>query len=101
MRNNLTADNLPLTVREYLMRGQQAQAIEQLTADYELSKAEAEALIETYREQLRERKLALEVQVMQAENAREEDERKHTILVWGVRIAVFVLILVALMLMLK
>lgn len=101
MRNNLTADNLPLTVREYLMRGQQEQAIEQLTADYELSKAEAEALIETYREQLRERKLALEVQVMQAENAREEDERKHTILVWGVRIAVFVLILVALMLMLK
>lgn len=92
----ITPDNLPLAVREYLMRGQTEQAITTLVESHGKSSAEANQLIETYRQQLRERKLALDIQIMQKENTEDNQRKIFLFIVWGVRslvvLTVFLLI---------
>lgn len=97
----LSPDNLPLDVREHLMRGQQQQAIETLVSNHAMSEDDAKQLLESYREKLRERKLALDIQVMQAENSREEEESKQVLILWGTRIAVVFVLLIVLIVLLK
>ncbi len=70
----ITKDNLPLTVREHLMRGQQELAINDLVQTYGLDKTAAEQLIDDYRAALRERKIELDIIMMNDENARDADE---------------------------
>lgn len=98
-RELINADNLPLDVREHLMRGRQDDAIALLESQYSKTKSEAEALIEAYRENLRERKVALDIQIMNEQNAREADEQRQLIIRWAVRGAFVVVLLALLMLM--
>lgn len=89
----LNPDNLPLNVRECLMRGQQAGAVQILIDDYGFDKQSAENLIEDYRERLRERKLALEIRIMQEQNEKMQKENRQFILLWVLRIALISLFL--------
>lgn len=84
----LTSESLPLSVREHLMRGQTEQAISTLTKDYGKSPTEANQLIETYRKNLRERKLALDIQIMQTEYANDNQNKRLSLLIWSVRLLV-------------
>lgn len=98
MSNNVSidADNLPLAVREHLMRGQPDKAIAMLESDYGKSKAAAEELIESYKENLRERKVALDIQIMNEQNAKAAHEQRQVVIRWTVRGIVFVLTIVLL-----
>lgn len=99
MTDNLTVDNLPLEVREHLMRGQYNAATTVLVETHQLSKSEAEQLIEDYRQQLRERKIALDIQIMHQQQEKEAREQYHFWWRWGVRIALVVAVLFLLYLM--
>lgn len=86
----ISADNLPLSVREHLMRGHQQQAIALLETEYGMDKVAAEEIIEDYRAALRERKIALDIQIMNEQNAKESNEHMQTMVTWGARIVLFV-----------
>lgn len=93
MSNNVSidSDNLPLAVREHLMRGQQDKAIAVLENEYGISKIAAKELIESYKENLRERKVALDIQIMNEQNAKADHEQRQVVIRWTVRGIVFVL----------
>lgn len=85
----VTAETLPLPVREFLMRGLQNKAVENLVEEHHLSEAEAIQLIEDYRAALRERKLQLDIQMMSESNHRDNYERYSMIaksISWGILI---------------
>ncbi len=90
--------DLPLSVREHLMRGQTENALSVLENDYHHSKDEAEKLIADYKESLRQRQFALEIQVMNEKIAKEEQQHKQTIIRW-VTYGVTILVLLILLLM--
>ncbi len=92
----VTKDNLPLTVREHLMRGQQEPAVNELIQVCGLDKTTAEQLIDDYRAALRERKIELDIIMMNNENARDNDEMTRLMVVWGGRIVVILFALVML-----
>lgn len=94
----ITADNLPLQVREHLMRGQHESAIDALVNQHGLDKNQAEQTIHAYREALRERKIALDIQIMNAQNAREGEDRTRQIIIWGGRLLVIIFALIVLQL---
>ncbi len=75
----ITAANLPLAVREHLMRGQYDGAVSVLEAEHDMTRETAEQMIEDYREALRERKIALEVQVA----LQQEKEANGTKWIWA------------------
>ncbi|MBS9777964.1 MAG: hypothetical protein KGV50_04290 [Gammaproteobacteria bacterium] len=87
----ITAENLPLSVREHLMRGNQIEAISVLEEEYNIEKESAEQLIEDYRTVLRERKIALDIQIMNEKNAKESEEDLQMVFKWGARIVLFAL----------
>ncbi len=94
--NEIVTDSLPLSVREHLMRGQTESAISVLENEYQHSKEEAEQLIADYKESLRERKIALEIQVMNEKASREEEQQKQVIIRWatyGVTILILMILL--------
>lgn len=93
---SISADTLPLPVREQLMRGQHDNAVQQLVDDYGLTAAEAEQLIEDYRQNLRDRKVALDIQIMHAQNAKETREQHYLYWRWGMRITLLVIVLILL-----
>ncbi len=101
MNNHITANQLPLEVREHLMRGQQEAAVAALENTYHKSKAEAEQLIADYRENLRQRQLALEIQVMNEQNNREEDKQRQLIVRWVSYTIVIIIMLILLYIMLS
>lgn len=71
---------LSLAVREKMMRGQFDEAVELLMLEYKeygLEKDFAERFIARYRDDLRERKVELEVLRMQHESQQEEAEEKQ------------------------
>ncbi len=81
--DEITIDNLPLSVREHLMRGQTESAISVLENEYQHSKEAAEQLIADYKQSLRERKIALEIQVMNEKAEKEEEQQKQNIIRWA------------------
>ncbi len=99
--NEITADNLPLEVREHLMRGQQESAVSVLENQCACSETEAEQLIATYREKLRQRKLALDIQVMNEQVEREENKQKQVIIRWAAYGITIVILSVLLYMMLS
>lgn len=78
------------------MRGQHDNAVQQLIDDYAFTAAEAVQLIEDYRQNLRDRKVALDIQIMHAQNAKETREQHYLYWRWGMRIALLVIILMLL-----
>ncbi len=86
-QTQLDADNLPLSVREHLMRGQHDDAVSVLGSEHGLSEDEAKQLIEAYRQVLRERKIALDIQIMNDQQAKEAREQYHFYWLWGSRLA--------------
>ncbi|MGY0398777.1 MAG: hypothetical protein ACWIPH_02320 [Ostreibacterium sp.] len=78
-KQSVTAENLPLSVRESLMRGQQDMAVSVLEEKYGMSEGQANRLIEDYRVVLRERKIALDIQIMNEQNV-SQVERDLTII---------------------
>ncbi len=99
--HHITADNLPLSVREHLMRGQTDSAVSVLENEYHHSKALAEQLIADYRENLRQRKLSLEIQVMNEKADREEKRQKQNIIRWAVYGVTILILLILLFMMLN
>lgn len=97
---DITAENLPLSVREHLMRGQHDSAVEVLET-LGKTKAEATELIEAYRATLRERKVALDIQIMNEENEKENAAQKQLMILWGSRILITVLVLALMYLLLQ
>ncbi len=95
----IDAEHLPLAVREYLMRGQQQMAVTTLVEAHAFSAEEAKQLIEDYRQNLRERKLALDIQVMNDEFAKENRAQQLLWWRWGGYIALLVLCLILIYLM--
>ncbi len=98
--NEITTDNLPLSVREHLMRGQTDRAISVLENDYNYSKEQAEKLIADYKESLRERKIALEIQVMNEKAEKEEEQQKQNMIRWGAYGVTILILLILLYIML-
>ncbi|MGY0399800.1 MAG: hypothetical protein ACWIPH_07670 [Ostreibacterium sp.] len=98
-KHNITADNLPLSVREPLMRGQYEMAVDVLVIEYDKTTNEAENLIESYRASLRERKISLDLQIIREKDGLETNEKRQSIIKWGGRglLAVIVLIIVYLL----
>lgn len=86
----ITAETLPLDVREHLMRGQQQSAVKILTETYDIDEEAAEAMIEDYREALRERKIALDIQMLHEKSAEEAKEKQQQIITWSVRIILLI-----------
>ncbi len=97
----LTPDKLPLPVREHLMRGQHDAAVSLLVNEYQQTEESAKQLIEAYRQNLRERKVALEIQVINEQQAKETRDMQQLWWVWGVRIALVIASLALLYLMLR
>ncbi|PID64423.1 MAG: hypothetical protein CR963_00675 [Gammaproteobacteria bacterium] len=97
----VTADKLPLPVREHLMRGQHDAAVSLLVNEYQQTEESAKQLIEEYRQNLRERKVALEIQVINEQQAKEAHDMHQLWWVWGVRIALVIASLALLYLMLR
>lgn len=100
-KDKITANNLPLSVREHLMRGQFESAVSVLENDYQHSKADAEQLIADYRENLRQRKLALEIQVMNEKADREEEQQKQNMIRWATYGVTILILLIVLLMMLR
>ncbi len=92
----ISAENLPLSVREHLMRGNQNEAVAVLETEHGIEKESAEQLIEDYRAALRERKIMLDIQIMNEQNAKESEEDMQYMARWGARLALLVLCLFAL-----
>lgn len=86
-KSQITPECLPLEVREHLMRGQQDAAVDLLVSAYTFAEDEANQIIDDYREALRQRKIALEIQVMNDKQAKAEREQLHMYWIWGARIA--------------
>ncbi len=82
------------------MRGQQELAVNDLMQTYKLDKVTAEQLIDDYRAALRERKIELDIMMMNDENARDADEMTRLLIVWGGRLVVILFALVMLYLLL-
>lgn len=87
----MTAETLPLSVRECLMRGQYESAVNKLISEYGIDHQDASQLIEEYRSALRERKIALDIQMINEQQERETKEQLHIYFTWGVRITMFIL----------
>lgn len=90
----LHTDNLPLTVREHLMRGQHDAAVALLVAEYGQSDDSAKKLIEDYRQALRERKIALDIKIMNEQQDKDTRELQQFWIRWGVRLSLLALSLV-------
>ncbi len=97
----IDADHLPLNVREHLMRGQHAAAVKCLVDKHELDKAKAEQLIENYRQNLRERKIELDIKIMQEQQRQEGQEESQLLWRWGLRAALVLLFLTLVYLMVE
>ncbi len=96
---SIDAEHLPLDVRECLMRGQHQMAVTTLAEVHALSEEEANQLIEDYRQNLRERKLVLDIQVMNDEFAKESHTQQLLWWRWGGYAALLVLCLILISLM--
>lgn len=94
-------DNLPLSVREHLMRGQHEAAVQVLVNEHGHNEDSAKQAIEDYRQALRERKIALDIQIMNEQQAKEARDMQHLWLTWGVRIALIAASLIFLYLAMK
>lgn len=88
-----TPDLLTLEVREALMRGQHETAVELLMQSQGINKEQAEQCIADYKLALKERNLMLNVQVMQEQQANENKRRQQPIILWSVRIAAVITVL--------
>ncbi|MPV86216.1 hypothetical protein [Ostreibacterium oceani] len=96
-----TVDVLPLSVREHLMRGNQALAVTTLQAEKGLTQAQAEQEIEDYKASLRQRKLELDIQIMNAENRRDSSATVRKIVTWAGYLIILLLTLFALNMIIK
>lgn len=94
-------DNLPLDVREHLMRGQHDTAVQLLVDEHDHDEDSAKQAIEDYRQGLRERKIALDIQIMNEQQEKEARDMQQIWITWGVRIALVVASLVLLYLAMK
>lgn len=100
-QDNIAPESLPLAVREHLMRGQHDVAVSVLVDHHGHSENSAQQAIEDYRQALRERKIALDIQIMNEQQAKEARDIQHVWVRWGVRIALVVVSLALLYAMLQ
>jgi|GEM_PF-4219582 len=94
--NDTPAPALPLDIRELLMRGQFDSAVAELMALNHCDEDSAKGQINAYREALRDRKIALDIQLMNEENQKTGRDQQALLIKWGVRIfcAIVLLLLV-------
>lgn len=96
---NITENNLPIDVREHLMRGQWDDAIKLLSVNHDMSEEDARSVIRRYRVALKERNVELEVMKMQSTFSREAEQEAQRKKINIMR-AIFALIILAMIILL-
>ncbi len=91
---DITSDNLPLDVRELLMRGQEANAVNKLIDDYNVYDKEASKIIRDYRKKLKQRKIELDLAIMNENNINDEKLLTPELTKWIFRGVVVLLIII-------
>lgn len=97
---DITENNLPMDVREHLMRGHWDDAIKLLSVNHDMSENEARELIKRYRLALKERNVELEVMKMQNtfSRATEQEARQKKVNIMRTIFALIVLAMIILLL---
>lgn len=91
MNDLSTSNSLPLEVREYLMRGQYDAAVDLLAQLGGITHSQAKARIDDYQARLKERNLQLNIEVIKAQQEKENQQHRQQIILWSVRVTVVLL----------